>query len=367
MAKTKVAIIGHTGRGNYGHGLDAVWKQFDDIDVVAVADPDEAGRTAALKRTAAQRPYADYRQMLEKERPDIVAVCPRWIDQHRDMMLACAEFGCHMFAEKPLCRTMAEADQIIHACEMRHLKLAVAHIARYSPQLAIAKQLIRSGEIGDVLEIRARGKEDSRGGSEDLWVLGSHALNVMQFLGGDLESCFATLHEKGQRVTKEHVKPGNEGLGPLAGDRVDAIYRFKSGVTGYFGSQRAAGGSPSRFGVRVLGSKGLIDIPSGYGRPLTMLKDPLWGSASTKAVWQTITSNGVDKPETLKAVDYEGALPVCVQDLREAIEKDRQPLCSMYEARTCTEMILAVFESHRAEKPVSLPLENRDQNALALL
>ena len=43
MAKTKVAIIGHTGRGNYGHGLDAVWKQFDDIEIVAVADP-EIGR-----------------------------------------------------------------------------------------------------------------------------------------------------------------------------------------------------------------------------------------------------------------------------------------------------------------------------------
>lgn len=366
MPKTRVAIIGHTGRGNYGHGLDSVWKQFADIEVVAVADPDEAGRNAAMKRTTAQRGYANYREMLDKERPEIVAVCPRWIDQHRDMALTCAEFGCHMFMEKPLCRTMAEADAIINACEMRHLKLAIAHIARYSPQLAIAKRLIQAGEIGDLLEIRSRGKEDARGGSEDLWVLGSHALNVMQFLGGELDSCFATLHEKGQRVTKEHVKPGNEGLGPLAGDRVEAIYRFKNGVTGYFGSQKGAGGSPSRFGVRVFGSKGLIDIPSGYGRPLTMLKDPLWGSAKTPAKWQVISSNGVDQPETLTAIDYEGALPVCVQDLRDAIAKDRQPLCNMYEARTCTEMILAVFDSHRAGKPVTFPLTNKE-NALSML
>lgn len=366
MAKTRVAIIGHTGRGNYGHGLDSVWKQFDDIEVVAVSDPDEAGRTAAIKRTTAQRGYASYREMLEKEKPEIVAVCPRWVDQHREMALACAEAGCHMFMEKPLCRTMAEADDIIKACEMRHLKLAVAHIARYSPQLAIAKKLLQAGEIGDVLEIRARGKEDARGGGEDLWVLGSHALNVMQFLGGELESCFGTLHVQGQRVTKEHVKPGNEGLGPLAGDRVDAMYRFKSGVTGFFASQKGAGGSPNRFGVRVFGSKGVIDIPSGYGRPIMMLKDGLWGSAKTAAKWQTITSNGVDQPETLTATDYEGALPVCVKDLREAIAKDREPICGMYEARTCTEMILAIFDSHRVGKPVTFPLVNRE-NALGML
>ncbi|RLS43212.1 MAG: gfo/Idh/MocA family oxidoreductase, partial [Planctomycetota bacterium] len=91
MAKYKVAIIGSTGRGDYGHGLDAVWKDFDDCEVVAVADSDPQGRDKAIPRTGAAKGYADYREMLEKERPQIVAVCPRWVDQHREMMLACAE------------------------------------------------------------------------------------------------------------------------------------------------------------------------------------------------------------------------------------------------------------------------------------
>ena len=43
MAKYKVAIIGSTGRGDYGHGLDIVWQKFDDCEVVAVADQDAAG------------------------------------------------------------------------------------------------------------------------------------------------------------------------------------------------------------------------------------------------------------------------------------------------------------------------------------
>jgi len=357
VAKYRVAIIGSTGRGDYGHGLDAVWNSMEQCEVVAVADQDETGRLKAMPRTGAARGYADYREMLEKEKPHIVAVCPRWVDQHRDMALACAEHGCHIYMEKPFCRTLGEADEVIRACEMRHIKLAVAHISRYSPQLQVIRQLIQSGEIGDVLEIRARGKEDARGGAEDLWVLGTHVLDLMRAFGGEPESCYATLHQQGQRVTREHVRAGNEGLGPLAGDRVDAMYRFRNGVLGYFSSQKGAGSSPSRFGLRILGSKGVIDHTSGYANPAFLLNDATWGSSSTSNKWRTIASTGIDQEEPIKSTGYEGGNPAAALDLIEAIEKDRQPKCSMYEARGAIEMVLAVFQSHKVGAPVRIPLE----------
>ncbi|RLS58833.1 MAG: gfo/Idh/MocA family oxidoreductase [Planctomycetota bacterium] len=356
MAKYKVAIIGSTGRGDYGHGLDAVWQRFDDCEVVAVADPVEAGLVKALARTGAARGYADYREMLDKEHPQIVAVCPRWIDQHRDMAIACAEHGCHMYMEKPFARTLGEADEIIRACEMRHLKLAVAHISRYSPQLGLVKKLIASGEIGDILEIRARGKEDARGGGEDLWVLGTHVLDLMRVYGGDPVSCYATMRQSGLPVRPEHVRAGNEGLGPLAGDRIDAMYRFQSGVVGYFSSQRGAGGNPNRFGLRIYGSRGVIDHTSGYGNPAYLIADPHWSGPTSRAAWRTISSQGIDQPETLTATGYEGGNPAAARDLIAAIEQDRPPLCSMTEARGAIEMVLGVFESHRVGGPVSLPL-----------
>ena len=46
--KYRVAVIGHTGHGNYGHGIDTVWNAFSQMEVVAVADPDEKGRAAAV-------------------------------------------------------------------------------------------------------------------------------------------------------------------------------------------------------------------------------------------------------------------------------------------------------------------------------
>src|SRR5687767_4146567 len=130
----KVAVIGRTGRGDYGHGLDAVWRQVDNVQIVAVADENEAGRQAAQRRLAAPNAYADYREMLQKERPHIVSVAPRHLDAHRDMVLACAETGAHMFMEKPMCRTLREADEMVAACEKHHVKLAIAHQTRYSPR-----------------------------------------------------------------------------------------------------------------------------------------------------------------------------------------------------------------------------------------
>ncbi len=123
----RVAVIGHTGRGNYGHQVDTAWLTIPRTEVVAVADPDEGGRIQAARRLGIDRSFANWRAMLDEVQPDIVAICPRWVDQHRDMAVAAAERGMHVFMEKPFCRSPAEADDIIRACEMSHVRLDVAH------------------------------------------------------------------------------------------------------------------------------------------------------------------------------------------------------------------------------------------------
>lgn len=359
MARFRVAVIGSTGRGDYGHGLDAVWKQLGDCEVTGVADPVEAGRNNAKERTGASTAWADYREMLDKLRPHVVAVCPRWVDQHRDMVLACAEYGCHMYLEKPLCRTLGEADEMLRACEMRHLKTAVAHISRWSPQLDIVKRLIQDGRIGELLEIRARGKEDSRGGGEDLWVLGTHVLDLMRAVAGDPESCSAVLTQAGRSVGRGDLREGNEGLGLLGGDRIEAVYRFPHGVTGHFSSKKNAGGIPSRFGLRIYGTKGVIEMTSGYANPAWLLEDPNWSGRGT-APWKPISSQGVEKPEPITATGYEGGNPAAARDLLACIDSDRNTRCSLREARGAVEMVLAAFESHVQRGPVGLPLQVAD-------
>ena len=114
--KRRGAVIGHTGRGNYGHGLDTVWNHLPNAEICAVADASPAGLAQELKKLGIDQGYADYRKMLADVRPEFVSVGPRYADQHRDMALAAVEAGVKgIYVEKPFCRTPAEADELVAA------------------------------------------------------------------------------------------------------------------------------------------------------------------------------------------------------------------------------------------------------------
>jgi len=359
MMKYRVAVIGRTGKGDYGHGLDTVWLNNERAEIVAVADEDEKGRAAAAARLKAPNAYADYRTMLAKEKPQIVSVACRWLDPHRDMVIACAEAGASIFLEKPLCRTLQEADEMIAACDKHHVKCAIAHQTRYSPRLKVVKQLIADGKLGDLIELRGRGKEDARGGGVDLMVLGTHILDLMRLLAGDARWCFARIWQNGKLALPADVRQGDEGMGPVQGDRMAATFGFDNGVTGTFGTYKAKEGVGKRFGLHVFGSKGAIHLVTGALPAVYWLDEPSWMPGSSKAAWQPITSAGVGQPEPHKDSSADFANRLIVADLMDAIEKDRPPLGSIHDGRGSLEMILAVYESHKLQRPVDLPMKNR--------
>jgi predicted dehydrogenase len=362
----RVAVIGRTGRGDYGHGIDTVWAEVPQTQVVAVADDDKAGLAAKAKALGVDQAFTDYRQMLDTVKPDIVAIGPRWIDQHHEMVLAAAERGMHMYMEKPFCRTPAEADEMVAACERTHAKLALAHQTRYSPKIDVIKELIAAGRIGHVLEYRGRGKEDGRGGGEDLWVLGSHVMGLIRNFGGEPTWCQALATVQGHPVTASDVGEGNEGIGPLAGDSVVAMYGMPGGATAYFGSTRGMAAKVSRFGLQIFGSGGVIEIVTGHLPSAKLLEDGGWSPGRSGAQWQDITSAGVGVAEPLANGGLHAGNVAAVTDLIAAIEEDRQPLCNVYEGRGIVEMIAAVFEAHRVGGRVPMPLVNR-QNPLTML
>ena len=364
----RAAVIGHTGRGNYGHGMDRVWMDVPRTELVAVADANEKGLQETVKRLGDVKGYADYRRMLDEVKPDLVAIGPRWLDQHKDMVVAAAESGVRgIYLEKPMCRDLLEADSIVVACEQHHVKLAIATQTRYSPKLKQIRDMIRGGKLGRLLEIRARGKDDRRGGGEDLWVLGTHTLDLMRHFGGDARWCFATVHQNGRPVSKEDVGQGNEGIGPLAGDEIHATYRLSGGATGFFDSLRDARGTPSRFGIRLYGEEGVIELyDTGFMPFVRFLPESSWAAGRTGKDWIPISSAGVGKPEPLPAGGLHEGNVAAVKDLIQSIEEDTQPEANVYEARKTVEMIAAVFESHRVGRPVELPLKNR-KNPLTLL
>ncbi len=272
----RVGIIGRTGKGGYGHALDTAWSAVPQTRVVAVADDNKSGLGAAARKLKLKSTYLDYRRMLDEAKPDIVAICPRWVDQHAEMVLAAAERGIHVYMEKPFCRTLEEADQIVATCQKTHAKVQIAHPTRFSPLLNTVKQLIADKAIGTLLEFRGRGKEDRRGGGEDLWVLGSHILDMIRALAGAPVSCSARIGWKGHAVTRKDVFEGPEGIGPLAGDDVQAVYQMNDGVTAHFASVRNQGGNPRRYALQIFGSRGVIEVIEGTLPMAHYLGDPSW-------------------------------------------------------------------------------------------
>jgi predicted dehydrogenase len=367
--KWRVGVIGHTGRGNYGHGLDTLWLRIPESEIVAVADADEKGLEGAKKKLSVTAGFTDYKQMLAEMKPDIVAVGPRHVDQHRDMIIAAAQAGARgIYVEKPFCRSLEEADEILTACDKAGTKLAIAHRNRQHPVLPVIAKLIEEGLIGRVLEMRGRGKEDARGGSLDLWVLGSHVINLASYFGGDPISCSAEVKLDGKLISKADVKQGDEGIGLLAGNEVHARYELTKGLTLYFDSIKEAGVKEAGFGLQIIGTKGIIDFRIDAEPLAHLLPGSPFQPKSEPRAWVPITTGVLGVTEPIKDLGrMVSSHEVAGRDLIACIEQNRTPLCDGLQGKLTIEAISAVFESHRlGGQRVDFPLQTR-VNPLTLL
>ena len=142
----RTGIIGHTGAGDYGHDLDLTCGRMPELDVVALVDPDPTGRARAAARSGAARTYASYVEMLAQEPLDLVVVATRYVDHHEAMLLAAVRSGAHIYCEKPLVASPAEADRVLAAADAAGVHIAVAHIGRAFAVLPRLKALIASGQ-----------------------------------------------------------------------------------------------------------------------------------------------------------------------------------------------------------------------------
>ncbi len=285
--------------------------------------------------------------MFAKVKPDIVAVCQRFLGEHHAMTMAAIEAGARgIYMEKPFVPTLAQADEIIAAAEKRNVKIAVAHRARYNPELAAIDKVIKDGAIGRILEIRARGKEDARGGAEDLWVLGSHILNLVAYFGGRPRACTGLLFQGDRPATRDEVREGAEDIGPIAGNAVRACFEMERGFPAYFDSVQGAGEKSAGFGFQIIGTKGLIDFRMD-NVPLAHLV-PGASPGQTPRPWIPITTAGPGEPEPIAGLKEEIMSHLAGgRDLLAALRENRAPLCSAQDGRLVVEMIFAVFASHR--------------------
>ena len=352
MTTYRAGVIGHTGRGNYGHSLDTVYLGMEEIDLVAVADADAEGLAAAGERLNVDPAncYLDYRQMLTQEELDIVSVATRWLDQHHDMVIAAAEAGVRgIFCEKPFARTLAEADAMIDACDKAGTKISVSHQSRVNRFAHQLKEMIADGVIGKVKEVHSEGKQDHRGGGQDLMVLGTHSLDLLCFLFGRPRWVQAYILQDGHDAGPDDARQGDEEIGPLVGDHLQATYAFDNGIIATFSSRRrTVRPGPRPGGLAIYGTEGILLHREGY---LLHYPHSSWSPAVAEPSWKVVM-----KPNNL---GFDTLNAFMVRDLIAAFEEGREPISGGRDARWALEMILGVYAAHRHGR-TPLPLADRE-------
>jgi predicted dehydrogenase len=354
----RAAIIGHTGHGDYGHEHDLIFLNREGVETVGVADPDKQGCARAAARCGATRQYSDYEEMLRKERPHLVAVCPRWTDEHYAMAKAVIQAGAHLYIEKPFTENLLQADELLAIAKKDNLKTSVAHQMRLAPGMVALKQALAGGLIGDLVEIRAHGKQDHRAGGEDLIVLGTHLFDLMRLFAGDPLSCAATILEGGREATFADIKQATEKIGPILGDQVVAIFTFPNQVTATFQSNRKRQSAAGPWGVELVGTKRAVRVLADINPRILIGEHTRFSDQGAELRWLPWQ----DDP-SLKSSPAEKTVGAAnkrvTDDWLKAIRENRSPECSEENAMRALEMAHAVFASGLQHARVPFPLEKR--------
>ncbi|GLQ56156.1 Gfo/Idh/MocA family protein [Devosia nitrariae] len=374
MRRYRAGAIGDTGHvdnaGRYlgfdaSHGLHLPYKDLEQFEMTAVADHDPSARAHGMDITGALRSYSDYREMLATERLDIVSVCSRQASRHEEMVLAAVATGCHVFVDKPFTVDLASADRIVHACDAAGVKLAVAHQSRYLEPFLTAHQMLLAGEIGSLVTMRGRVKEDHRGGGEDVICCGVHILDLMRMFAGDPQWVSAYVSVEGRAVTKADAYVPVDCNGLVAGDRTDAAFGFEGGVIGHLTSVRNQHDWGERWGLTLEGTRGAVSL-----RMFNDLSSPSKLSISRK---RSVPEEAGPfeilevplEPEVPGAVPANTGYPPlrgnrqAVFDLMKAAEERREPKSSARDGRWTLEMALGIYQSHLSQRRVALPLADR--------
>jgi predicted dehydrogenase len=236
--------------------------------LIAIAGRNEDAVREAAKRYGYEGYYTDWRKMLEDDRIQLFDNgSPN--DAHAEPCIQAAQAGKHILCEKPLGRTAKEAAAMLEAVT----KAGVTHMAgfnyRFVPAIRQARQLIESGQLGEIYHFRAMYLQEwitdpnfplvwrldkKVAGSGALGDLGAHIIDLARFLVGEPRTVSA--------ITKTFIKKRPTSGGGMADVNIDdafvALVEFENGAIGTLEASRFCPGRKNHEVVEINGSKGSI-------------------------------------------------------------------------------------------------------------
>lgn len=306
----------------------ACFRAIPSVKVVAAADPYQEQRDAFRNRWGVDRVYADYREMMEREKPDIVSVATS-AKPRAGIVSHLAKCGVRaIYAEKPISFSLAEADQMCADCQANGVKLAIGAARNWDVDWTTVRDLIAQGEIGRPLHINASW-------NCALSHNGSHLITLVRFLaGGHVSWVFGEMEGDEKAALDDDL----HGDGYLA---------FDNGVRALVRTWRANGNDVD---VVVEGETGRIVSNGRYFE---------WWQARN-APQPRGFPRVMDRQQFPHPRDAESPHLRALLDLIDCVENGGEPACSGEDAREALEVAIALRESHRrGGVRVDLPLADR--------
>ena len=339
------STIDDEGHATQPYSIAACCAAVDQLELVAGADLQADKRVAFSKRWGVEAVYEKYREMVDRESLDLVAVCTTASglfkpakkapdahfrgDSHADLAVSLAHAGVPMlYVEKAMASSMARADEILKAVKVNGTVFNTGVLRRFNTSYQAVRRAIAEGEIG---EPRAA----IHYAATSLMHGHIHSIDTLSFLLGDpkIEAVRGELLPRALAIENDHL-----AFDPKATYQL----RFEKGVEAW--SIPAAG-----WEFEIIGTTGCIrSINNGDGIQLR------------KAGAMVGKRQGWDDA-TVAPVARKSHVVSCLEDLIDAYQQGRATLGHVEIAHHITEACLAVAESHRQGSTwVDLPLEKRD-------
>jgi predicted dehydrogenase len=276
MPKRRTLSVALIGTKFMGRAHSNAWRQaprfFDlpaDIRMAIICGRDRAGTHRAAKILGWERAVTDWKAIMTDPLIDIVDICtPN--DSHAEMAIAAARAGKAILCEKPLARNVAEARRMVDAVKRARVANMVCHNYRRVPAIALAKQMIDAGEIGDrIYHFRARYAQDwiadenfplvwrlqsKVAGSGALADIGAHIVDVARFLVGEIAGVSAV----SETFVKKRLTKNRQLAHVDVDDAVSVIGKFRNGAILNVEATRFARGRKNQLTFEINGSRGSL-------------------------------------------------------------------------------------------------------------
>lgn len=325
----------------------------NNLNIIALCDLIPASMDDKMQKCGLSgdiKRYTDYREMLERESIDLVAIATE-SGKHAAIALDCIDKGVNVIIEKPIALSLEDADAIIAAAERKGVQVSACHQNRFNKSVQKIREAVEAGHFGRLFHGTAhirwnrgpsyyeqaswRGTWEQDGGA--LMNQCIHNIDLLRWMMGDeISEVFAYT----DRLNHDYIEAEDLGI---------ALIKFTNGAYGIIEGTTNIYPSNLEETLYLFGEKGTVKA----------------GGHSVNIIEEWLFADQVDDPEAVKAEYHEnppniygfGHKPLYA-DMIDAIRNKRKPYIDAEAGRRAIELVLAIYKSAAEGKPVQIPLEN---------